>query len=99
MRFLISKTIINRQACRVSKLNLTAKVQRKIIKAFEAIHSLNVIHGDVHAENILVTEDGQTVWIVDFEFADIIDSENIEPLKAAEMECVMALLNEIKCSD
>ena len=51
---------------------MTPRVESEILKAFDAIHSLNVIHGDVRAENILVAEDGNTAWIVDFEFAEII---------------------------
>jgi len=45
------------------------------MEAFAAIHSLNVIHGDVRPGNILVSDEGNAVWIVDFEFAYLIDKE------------------------
>ena len=36
------------------------------------IHSLQVIYGDVRAENILIGKDNKSVWIVDFEFSEIL---------------------------
>jgi RIO-like serine/threonine protein kinase len=56
-------------------LNLTANVKGQVIKAFDAIHSFNVIHGDVRAENILVGRDDK-VWIVDFEFSEIVNGDS-----------------------
>jgi tRNA A-37 threonylcarbamoyl transferase component Bud32 len=51
---------------------LTDKIESKILKAFDAIHSHDVIHGDIRSANILVDEDRKLVWIVDFEFAEIL---------------------------
>jgi len=55
-------------------VNLTAKVKAEVIKAFNAIHSLNVLHCDIRAENILVGMDDK-VWIVDFEFSEIVTGD------------------------
>jgi RIO-like serine/threonine protein kinase len=63
------------QASPISHLNLTSKAKGEVIKAFEAIHSFNVIHGDVRAENVLVGKDDK-VWIVDFEFSEIVNGDS-----------------------
>ena len=34
-----------------------------------------MIHGDVRAENILVGKDAKSVWLVDFEDAEILDKD------------------------
>jgi len=57
-------------ASHVSSANLTVKIQQKIVQAFDRIHSLGVLHGDLRPENILVGPDGD-VWIIDFEFSRI----------------------------
>ena len=46
-------------------------------------------------ENILV--EGEKVWIIDFEFAEILDDEGTD-LKFQEMEAVKQILREIKQS-
>ena len=64
------------------------------MEAFEAIHSLNVVHGDVRPENILVAEDN-SVWIVDFEFAQILEG-NSEERKSVEMDAVREMLRNLE---
>src|SRR5438045_5805253 len=68
--------ISNDKTSLVSASNLTSRAESEILKAFEAIHSLDVVHGDVRADNILVAEGGNMVWIIDFEFAEIINEGN-----------------------
>src|SRR5437762_13767595 len=74
------------------------KVESQILKAFGRIHSLGVVHGDVRRENILVDANGNSVWIIDFEYAEIIDGGlESKPSKIAlETELVKGLLREIK---
>lgn len=81
----------------VSASNLTTKVESEILKAFKAIHSYGVLHGDVRADNILISEVGNTVWIVDFEFAEIIKEDDVKESKISqEIQVVKELLNELK---
>ena len=54
--------------------------------AFEAIHSLNVLHGDIRAENILVSSDGMRVYVIDFEWGTIVDKDD---------PCIMGEKNEL----
>jgi RIO-like serine/threonine protein kinase len=66
------------------------------MKSFEAIHGLNVLHGDIRPENILVGTDG-AVWIIDFEFSYIpIDSLEGRSLLAQESETVMQILTALR---
>ena len=60
----------------------------EVLAAFEKIHLLNVVNGDVRPVNILVTEDGNNVWIVDFEDGQIIadGDEERESKISDEME-------------
>ena len=67
------------------------------MNAFKAIHSLRVVHSDVRTDNILVAEDGNAVWIVDFEFAEIVEgAREAELMISVETEAVQKLLNEVK---
>lgn len=36
--------------------------------AFEKIHALGVVHGDIRKENVMVRED-ESVWIIDFDLS------------------------------
>jgi RIO-like serine/threonine protein kinase len=74
---------------------LTDAVERGIIDAFHAIHGLGVVHGDVRADNIVVREDGK-VWIVDFEFAEIVTGNHRDRELLEEMNVVQDLLKGIR---
>jgi serine/threonine protein kinase len=88
----------NDKASPVSSSNLTAKVEIEILKAFDAIHSLGVIHGDIRGDNILVGKDGNSTWIVDFEFAEIIPEgfDEKDAKITQETGAVEELLRKIK---
>ena len=66
--------------------------------AFAAIHTLNVVHGDVRPSNVLVAERGNKVWVVDFEDSQILadGSEERHSEISNEMESVREMLSEIK---
>ena len=90
--------VSNKKASPVSASNLTSKSESVILKAFDAIHSLNVIHGDVRPGNILVAESGNAAWIIDFEFAEIIKEEDDgrDTLISEETQVVRELLGGFK---
>lgn len=73
-------------------------MEKEILAAFEEIHAFNVLHGDVRPSNILVAEDGNKVWIIDFEDGQIIadGDEEREPEISNEMEAVHEMLLDIK---
>jgi len=72
-------------------------VEKEILAAFEMIHSLNVIHGDVRTANILVAENGNKMWIIDFDYGEIIeDRGEREFLISAEMEAVWEMLRDVR---
>jgi len=72
-------------------------VEKEILAAFEMIHSLNVIHGDVRTANILVAENGHKVWIIDFDYGEIIEDQgDREFLISAEMEAVQEMLRDVR---
>jgi tRNA A-37 threonylcarbamoyl transferase component Bud32 len=77
---------------------LTEKIERKIYKAFDAIHSHDVVHGDIRSANILVDEERKLVWIVDFEFATILmdGSEDKDVRILRENMEIQRVLREIK---
>jgi tRNA A-37 threonylcarbamoyl transferase component Bud32 len=64
------------------------------LTAFNAIHTIGVVHGDVRADNILVADKGNAVWIIDFEFAEVVGVE--DACLTQEMEEVKRLLRTIK---
>ena len=73
-------------------------MEQEILAAFEEIHNLNVVHGDVRPANILVAEDGNQVWIIDFEDGEIIaDGDRERESKVSyEMEVVRMMLQDIR---
>jgi len=75
-------------------------VEKEVLTAFEEIHHLNVVHGDVRPANILVAEDGNKVWIIDFEDGEIIadGDEERETKVLNEMKAVREMLQYIKTS-
>jgi serine/threonine protein kinase len=78
-------------------LNLTGKIERKILMAFDAIHSHGVVHGDIRSANILVDQDGKSVWVIDFEFAEVLtDGSDKEVRILQENEEIQRVLREIK---
>jgi serine/threonine protein kinase len=64
------------------------------VEAFDAIHALNVFHGDIRPENVLLTENSG-VWIVDFEFARIMDDKE-DPEFSTETRVVKDMLRNVK---
>ena len=73
-------------------------MEKEILTAFEEIHSLNVLHGDIRPANILVAEDGNKVWIIDFEDGEILadGDEERESKVSDEMKAVREMLQYIK---
>lgn len=73
-------------------------MEKQVVAAFEQIHNLNVVHGDVRPANILVAEDGNKVWIIDFEDGQIIadGDEDRESKVSDEMEWVRQMLRDIR---
>ena len=72
-------------------------MEKEILAAFNMIHNLNVIHGDVRTANILIAEKGNKVWIIDFDYGEIIeDRGDRESLISAEMEAVREMLRDVR---
>ena len=67
------------------------------MKAFDAIHGLGVLHNDVRKQNILVTDDGESVFIIDFDHSVTI-SDLTKPQRsiALEREAIKVLLYRLK---
>ena len=81
----------------MSSINLTPRAESKILKAFDGIHALGVLHCDVRADNILVGEEGNHVWIVDFEFAQVIGvEEDAKQRLSQELKEVKRVLTKIR---
>ena len=72
-------------------------MEKDILVAFDMIHNLNVIHGDVRTANVLIAEKGNKVWIIDFDYGEIIeDRGDRESLISAEMEAVREMLRDVR---
>jgi serine/threonine protein kinase len=86
------------KASPVSPSNLTDEIENEILQAFSAIHLLGVIHGDIRADNILVGRNGQSVWIIDFEFAELVTgaADEMHSKIVQEIGAVRELLAKFK---
>jgi len=63
------------QGSHLSITSLNRKVEANVLAAFAALHKLNVIHGDVRRENVLVLED-HSVRLINFENGSIAAEED-----------------------
>jgi len=65
-------------------------VEDKVKKAYLELHRMKVLHGDVRASNIVVSE--QSVYIIDFESA----RTGLDELLESEMYEVDRLLQKVR---
>lgn len=65
-------------------------MEDKVKKAYLELHRLNVLHGDVRASNIMVSE--PSVYIIDFESARTASEELLE----SEMYEVEKLFQKVR---
>ena len=77
----------------LSKETLTDDIERKILDAYNHIHRLGVIHGDIRPPNVLISPPEGSVWIIDFEDA-IFDGEEGEV--EFERKAVEDMLRKVK---
>ena len=73
------------------KGNVTDKVE----SAFEELHRLHIVHGDVRAANILIAVD-KSVWLIDFEFAQVVSGSSAMEIIEGETIEVKRLLAKIR---
>ena len=87
----------NEQGFPLSHANLNASMQKEVLTTFEEIHDVNVVHR-IRPANILVAEEGNKVWIIDFEDGQIIadGDEERESKVSEEMEAVREMLQHSK---
>jgi len=89
------------QGSQLKHSNFTPQIESKIREAYRAIHTYGVIHGDVGAHNIIISPDGQHVWIIDFEAGEFLSDEYGDRAIRREMEdlnCMFEDLRRGKCS-
>ena len=89
------------QGSQLKHSNFTPQIESKIREAYRAIHTYGVIHGDVGAHNIIISPDGQRVWIIDFEAGEFLSDEYGDRAIRREMEdlnCMFEDLRRGKCS-
>lgn len=83
----------------MSSSNLTPKREKTILKAFDAVHALGILHGDARLENILISNKGdlEDVWLIDFEFSlNVKKDARREDMCAAERRHVVQLLADAR---
>lgn len=83
----------------MSAATLTADIEQKVRDAFDIIHSLGVVHGDIRPDNILVGDD-KCIWIIDFESSIFLDSiqpaDDGEAMLQSDTEALTLCLKKIK---
>jgi tRNA A-37 threonylcarbamoyl transferase component Bud32 len=80
----------------LSSKNITMKIRNKVCQAFEEIHKLGVLHGDIASRNIMIAENDQ-VFVVDFGLSKM---ENVsEREKEEEMMDLNLLLDELEIDE
>lgn len=73
----------------LSKQLITETVVRNVAKAYDEIHKLGVLHGDVRKENILVRQD-ESVVIIDFDRTEINNVSNeLIQMEDADVEALL----------
>ena len=70
-------------------------IEWQIRKAYQSTHACGVIHGDVGAHSVIVTPDGERVWIIDFEAGEILPEQRDEAIRG-EMEEVNYMFEDLR---
>ena len=84
------------QGSQLSHANFTPQIESQIREAYRAIHTYGVIHGDVAAHNIIISLDGQHVWIIDFEAGQFLSEEYRDEAIRGEMEDVSCMFEDLR---
>lgn len=84
------------QGSQLSHSNFTPHIESQIRKAYGAIHTHGVIHGDVGAHNIIISPDGQRVWIIDFEAGQFLSEEYRDKAIRGEMEDLGYMFEDLR---
>jgi len=71
---------------------LTDEIEKKIYEVFQKVHELGIVHNDIRPENILVSWKENSVWLIDFEFAQAGD----EYTSRLERDAVTELIAQVK---
>ena len=66
------------------------------MEAFDAIHALGVEHCDVRPENVLVDNEGDGDWVIDFEFYTVMEDGDPQKKATNEKSVVVQMLTEMK---
>jgi RIO-like serine/threonine protein kinase len=75
---------------------MSPKVENKIVSAFDAIHGLQVVHGDIRSANILIGKDDK-VWVIDFEFGHTVtEGDAGDEALSNERTAVQGLLHYLR---
>ena len=84
------------QGSLLSHSNFTPHIESQICEAYRAIHAYGVVHGDVGAHNIIISPDGQRVWIIDFEAGQFLSEEYRDEAIKGEMEDVDCMFEDLR---
>ncbi|KAK6464097.1 hypothetical protein DFJ63DRAFT_311395 [Scheffersomyces coipomensis] len=87
--------------------DITRKERELLTDIFEKLHSLDVIHGDVHGENFVYDESTESISVLDFGRSnykglediedEIIDDQQLESLKRRDISYLNNLFAEQWC--
>ena len=84
------------QGSQLSHSNFTPQIKSKICEAYRAIHTYGVVHGDVGAHNIIISPDGQRVWIIDFEAGQVLGDAYGDLAIRKEMEDLHCMFEDLR---
>ena len=59
-------------------ITIKKKIINQVIKGISNLHTLGYYHGDLKPKNICISEDGETVKIIDYGLCDLIEYKNSE---------------------
>ncbi|CAI2188288.1 2560_t:CDS:2 [Funneliformis geosporum] len=90
MYFAIATTIVGKSL--ESGIKITRKQERNAYNALIEIHRHNVLHNDIRKENVILSNDGKSVFIIDFGLSTI-DNNKVKQQK--EMDQLSCLLKEM----
>jgi len=90
MFFAIATTIVGKSLD--YSVTINRKQEQNAYKALIEIHRHNVLHNDIRKENIILSNDRKSVFIIDFGLATI-DNNKVKQQK--EMDQLRCLLKEM----
>jgi len=95
MFFAIATTIVGKSL--EHSITINRIQEQNAYKALIEIHRHNVIHNDIRKENIILSNDRKSVFIIDFGLATIDNNKVKQQKEMDQLRCLLKEMDQLRC--